>query len=70
MKSIFERRFTMKKGDIVKIVVEGVASIAIGLIADSVTRKLKDNAKKTNFDETLVGDLTVSELKDILKGEA
>lgn len=60
----------MKKGDIVKIVVEGVASIAIGLIADSVTRKLKDNAKKTNFDETLVGDLTVSELKDILKGEA
>lgn len=60
----------MKKGDIVKIVVEGVASIAIGLIADSITRKVKDNAKKTNFDGTLVGDLTVSELKDIIRGEA
>ena len=59
----------MKKEDIVKIVVEGVASIVIGLVADGFSKKLKEQAKKNNFDQTLVGDLTVSELKTILKEE-
>ena len=60
----------MKKEDIVKIVVEGVASIVIGIFADSITKKLKDTNKKKNFNSTMVGDLTVSELKAIINGEA
>lgn len=60
----------MKKEDIVKIVVEGVASIVIGIFADGITKKLKDSSKKKNFDGTMVGDLTVSELKAIINGEA
>lgn len=60
----------MKKEDIIKIVVEGVASIVIGIFADSITKKLKDTNKKKNFDSTMVGDLTVSELKAIINGEA
>ena len=60
----------MKKEDIVKIVVEGVASVVIGIFADSITKKLKESSKKKDFDSTMVGDLTVSELKDIIRGEA
>ena len=60
----------MKKEDIVKIVVEGVASIVIGIFADSITKKLKDTNKKKNFNSTMVSDLTVSELKAIINGEA
>ena len=60
----------MKKEDIIKIVVEGVASIVIGIFADSITKKLKDTNKKKNFDSTMVGNLTVSELKAIINGEA
>jgi len=70
MKSIFERKTIMKKEDIIKIVVEGVASIVIGIFADSIAKKLKDSNKKKNFDGTMVGDLTVSELKAIINGEA
>ena len=60
----------MKKEDIVKIVVEGVASVVIGIFADSITKKLKDSSKKNNFNSTMVSDLTVSELKAIINGEA
>lgn len=60
----------MKKGDIVKIVIEGVASIAMGIIADSIAKKLADANKKKDFNNSLVADLTVSELKDIIRGEA
>ena len=60
----------MKKEDIIKIVVEGVASIVLGIFADSIAKKLKDSNKKKNFDGTMVGDLTVSELKAIINGEA
>ena len=61
---------TMKKSDVIKIVVEGVASVVIGIFADSITKKLKESSKKKDFDSTMVGDLTVSELKDIIRGEA
>ena len=60
----------MKKEDIIKVVVEGVASIVIGIFADSITKKLKDGSKKKNFNSTMVSDLTVSELKAIINGEA
>ena len=60
----------MKKEDLVKIVVEGITSIVIGIFADSIAKKLKDSSKKKNFDGTMVGDLTVSELKAIINGEA
>lgn len=60
----------MKKGDIIKLVIEGVASIVIGVLADSVAKKLADVNKKKDFDNSLVADLTVSELKNIIKGEA
>lgn len=60
----------MKKRDIVKIVIEGVASIAIGIFADSIAKRLADANKKKDFNNSLVADLTVSELKDIIRGEA
>lgn len=60
----------MKKGDIVKIVIEGVASIAISVIADGIAKKLTDANKKKDFNSSLVADLTVSELRDIIREEA
>ena len=60
----------MKKEDIVKIVVEGVASIVIGIFADSITKKLKDGSKKKNFNSTMVSDLPVSELKATINAAA
>lgn len=60
----------MKKGDIIKIVIEGVASIAISVLADGIAKRLADVNKKKDFNNSLVADLTVSELKDIIKGEA
>lgn len=60
----------MRKGDIIKIVIEGVASIAISVLADGIAKRLADANKKKDFNNSLVADLTVSELKDIIKGEA
>lgn len=60
----------MKKKDITLIVLEGVASIVVGILADSITRKFKKQGKKEDFDNTLVADLTVAELKKIIKDEA
>ena len=59
----------MKKSDIFKTVGLELVGIAVGLVADSIVKRVKNQKKKEDLDNTLVADLTVAELREILKEE-
>lgn len=60
----------MKKEDIGKIVVEGLIGMIITTGIELIAKKIKDRNKEASLDNSLVGDLTVWELKQILREEA
>ena len=57
----------MKEIEWKKLIVEGLVTLAIGLIADGITQGVSERKKKGNFEKTQVADLTVEELRNILK---
>lgn len=56
----------MKKEDIGKIVVEGLVSIALSVIVEGVVSSISAKMKPKGEEHTMVSDLTVAELKQIL----
>jgi len=60
----------MKEIRLGKIVVEGIIGAAIALAAEGVAAIFVKHKKKENLDSVLVGELTVGELREILRQEA
>ena len=58
------------KVDVARVVLEGLVSIALGLAAESIIGGFKQRMKKDAPEKTLVADLTVEELRQILREEA
>ena len=58
------------KVDVSKVVLEGLIGIALTLVVEGITAKIRDRKKKESPEETLVADLTVAELRNILREEA
>ena len=55
--------------DLGKIVLEGLVGIAFSVAAEGILAKVKEYRKQEAFEETLVSDLTVEELRKILREE-
>ena len=60
----------MKKADFGKVVLEGLVGIALGLVVESITARIRERKKQEDPESTLICDLTVAEFKKILKEEA
>jgi len=60
----------MKKEDLGKIVIEGIVGIALSVVLEGVVSRIKNRKKQENPDSTMVGDLTVGDLREILREEA
>ena len=59
----------MKRFDIGKMVLESIVGVVVSAAAGIYFKKLKEQKKKESFDSTMVGDLTVAELRRVLKEE-
>ena len=55
--------------DLGKVVLEGLVGIVLSVAAEGILAKFKERRKQEAFEETLVSDLTVEELRKILREE-
>lgn len=57
----------MKKGRIGSMIVEGLVTMATGLVLEAVITGIRNRKTKEDPDSRLVGELTVGEFKEIIE---